>query len=104
MNQANSGNPFRRANRLAGSPDRVVKAIVVEEASLVRRVIEESESEICNRCLDPRRAIAGIVVFRASSLDMIMRLGGNDWVLCATCLNSLKEYGCPDVSHDGNHD
>lgn len=104
MNRTNSGNPLERPNRLSDSTERIVRAIVVEDASLVRRLVEESASEICDRCLDPRRAIAGIVVFRANSLDVLIRLGSDDWALCLACLNSLKEYGSPDISHEGDDD
>jgi hypothetical protein len=73
----------------------IVRAILVEEASLVRSMLREGASAICDRCLDPLRAIEGIVIFYPVSASLLTHLGKNEWALCSICLNSLKEIGSP---------
>jgi hypothetical protein len=102
MSQSNSDHLSGRENGMADDRHGVVGATVVEEASLVRRMLEESQRALCDRCLDPRRAIAGIVLFRPTSLEMLRRLARSNWALCSSCLSALKEKGSLQVGHIGN--
>ena len=101
MNSTNSDDFSRRAKGSAADKSGDVKAIVVEEPDLVRRMLEESGSSICYRCRDPRRRVVGIAFFRSHSPNMLRRLGRSDWALCSTCLRSLKEHGYPELGDGG---
>jgi hypothetical protein len=101
MNSTNSDDFFRRANGSAADKSGDLKAIVVEEPDLVRRMLEESGSSICNRCHDPRRSVVGIAFFRSHLPNLLRHLGRSDWALCSTCLNSLKEHGYPELGDGG---
>ena len=103
MSQTNSDHLSGRENGMADDHHGVVGATVVEEASLVRRMLEESQRALCDRCFDPRRAIAGIVLFRPISLEMLRRLVRSDWALCSSCLNALKEKGSLQIDYIGNY-
>ena len=95
MRGVNSDHFFRRADGSTDDNDGIVRAMIVEEAGLVRSMLQESVNEVCDRCLDPFRAIEGIVVFYPVSARQLMHLGKSEWALCDVCLSSLKEMGSP---------
>ena len=95
MSRTNSDRRFDGANGSAGHYGEIVKAIVVEEESVVRSMLEEAESESCDRCLNPLRAIAGIVIFYQTTVNQLTHLGKSEWALCSSCLSDLKEIGSP---------
>jgi hypothetical protein len=102
MNRSNSGDFFGPASRFANDDNGFVRAIVVEEPETVRRMLEERESETCDRCREPRGRIEGIAFFRPMSPSLLKRMGRSDWALCSSCLNSLKKHGSPEFSYGGN--
>jgi hypothetical protein len=97
MSGTNSDHLFGRADGFGHSNSGIIRATVVEEASLVVSMLREGRSEICDRCLDPLRAIEGIVIFYPVSASLLTHLGKNEWALCSICLSSLKEIGCPQL-------
>jgi hypothetical protein len=95
MSRTNSDRRFDGANDSADDYDKIVNAIIVEEESLVRRMLREAENDSCDRCLYPLRAIAGIVVFYQTTANQLTHLGKSEWALCSSCLSNLKEIGSP---------
>jgi hypothetical protein len=95
MSGANSDYHFGRADGFGDNSSGIIRASVVEEASLVRSMLRESASEICDRCLDPLRSIKGIVIFYPLSANLLTHLGQSEWALCSICLSALKEIGSP---------
>ena len=94
MSATNSDNFFGNSD----DTDGVVGAIVVEDATLVGQILEESENRICNRCFSRSRDIKGVVFFHPISPKLLTRLGRSDWALCSVCLSSLKDCGLPSFS------
>ncbi len=70
-----------------------VRAVMVEDPKTVRGMIAERDEKFCDRCLDPKHTIAGIVFFMDAPSKILAHLGRNDWALCADCLDSLKRRG-----------
>ncbi len=64
-------------------------ALILDEADLIREI---AESRTCNRCCDPSRSVAGLVIFPTTSQSGFT-LSSIDWALCPACLSSLKGHG-----------